>query len=222
MGLPSEVVQRILDEQAVIGLKLFEQATVRVYWFRTLTKEGPVNLREFSLGTASAMAVAGTGFDQIQNSAGANLLEPALTDHLHQIFFGVNPGYIQVFINYPGNVARLSLRGTRTVGGDTGYIDGAVSPFLAPSVDSELFSVKELNPNFNGFHPFAEPATPTVRINFFITRFQIEYLGQTDAQRVGISGKVAPPATAIEGGRIVTMGGVDQLIQTPAWIRDKP
>lgn len=218
--LPPEVIARVLGENDVIGLKLSDGAAPRIYYLRTVTKEGPSNLRDFSLGSASAMTVAGTDFDAIQDSSAANQLEPADSGVLHQFFWGISPSYVRVYLQYPGNVFRRALRGTPTVGSDVGFIDGRLSGYLHPSVQSELFTISGLNPNFNGYHPYAEPATVTVRLNFFIFRFDTEYLGITD-DKLQAANLKPPSQQDIQRARVVTMGGLSSLIRVPSWLQDK-
>ena len=218
--LPPEVTARVLGENVVIGLKLSDGTAPRIYYLRTVTKEGPSNLRDFALSAASAMNTAGSGWDAIQNASNANQLEPADAGVLHQMFWGVNPSYVRVYLQYPGNVFRRALRGTPTVGGDVGFIDGRLSGYLHPGVESELFTVKDLNPNFNGYHPYAEPATVTPRLNFFIFRFQTEFLGITDDKMLPVNGQKPPAPADIARARVVTIGGISPTIGAPSWLTD--
>lgn len=221
MPLPDVVSDRLLIEDDVVGLKFNDGAASRVYYFKACERSFPVNLRDYSLGSITAMATAGSGWDAVQDSSSNNYLEPEDSDYINQGFFGVSPSYLRVFLRYPGNVDRLNLRGIRTVGGQVGYIDGRISPYVDPSCATEFFTVKEINPNFNGYHPYPEPSTVTGRMNFFINKVAVDYLGQTDSNGLAVPGKKAPTGSAIGKGRVVTMGGADSLIRTPDWIREK-
>jgi hypothetical protein len=211
MGLPIDVVERILDERNVVGLKFLDpQGAIRIYWLRVLSKEGPVNLRNFNLGDAAAMQVAGTDWNAIQDGTAKNYLEPSADHILYQIFYGISPSPARLFFRYLANVDRWSLRGTRTVGGKVGYIEGRSTRYLTPAIQSELFTVKGLNPNFLGYHPYAEPATQTIRMNFFIHKFAVEFMRSS----LPLEGD----QEISQRGRIVTMGGISPIIPAPDWL----
>ena len=154
MALPPETVVRVLREGDLLGL-LFRSGTIpRWYIFRVEQAELPNNLYEHSLGTANAMATAGTDWDLVEDSSSNKLLDPELDHLVHQVFWGVTPSYARVYRQYPSAVDRGSLRGTRTVGGAVGYIDGYASPLQSPSPLTETMVVKGHYPAFNMYHPY--------------------------------------------------------------------
>lgn len=205
MGLPAEVLARIPDEGEWVGLKMLIGPTPRNFYFRVLTKEGPADLGEFSLGAASARATAGTGWDEIQDANSRYWLEPEFENVLHLVYWGVSPSIARIYRQYPAGVDRGSLLGTRAIGDNVGWVDGVKSPALIPSALTEFFVLKGTHPSFLGYHPYLEPASITVRMNFYITKFQVEYLKAT-------------PFTAGSSVKERTMGGLT-LFQAPLWLR---
>jgi len=205
MGLSLDAVQRLFGEGDIIALRMQESNTPKNYYFKVQSQERPNNLADFSLGSAVAQATAGTGWSEIQDSQSRNLLEPESEDTIFHIFYGIDPVTAQVYRRFPGNVDHGSLRGTRDVSGDVGYIDGWSSPYYYPSAVTEFFNIKGLNPNFNGYHPYTEPGSITVRMFFYVARYLVDYLKQpTEAEKARAA--------------VRTMGGVP-LASAPEFLR---
>ena len=176
MGLPREVIDRIHGEGDLVALRMKLGNREKDFYFLVKAKELPNNLTEFSLGSATALAVAGTDWDDIQDSASRYQLEPEYEDYLYQIFYGISPSYARIYRNYPTNVDIGSLIGTRVVGGAVGFINGEQSPLLSPSALTEFWTLKGNHPSFMGYHPYAEPSSITVRMTFYVAKFLVEYL----------------------------------------------
>lgn len=203
MGYPQELMDRLLLEGQTIGLLMRLGNDEQQFNLRIKGREFPNNLREFSLGAATALDSAGTGVSEIQDSANRHLIVPEHEDTLYQVFYGINPSYARVFRYNPANTLRGQLRVVPTVTGDTGYLTGRDSPYQTPSAMTELFTIRDMNPGFLGYHPFGAPASITIRLNFFVIRYR--------AVKVPVS----------EGeDRVITMGGSENLVVAPNWIRD--
>ena len=202
--LPADVTSKILNEGQIIALKMKVSDSITDFYLQVKTKEGPNDLLEFSLGSASAQAVAGTDWDEIQDSSNRYLLEPEHDRTLYQIFYGITPGYARVYRRYPSNVDRGSLLGTRTIGGQIGYINGWMSAAFTPSPLTEFFTIMGLHPSFLGYHPYLEPATITVRMNFFVIKYNVEVVALSQERKAKIITR--------------TMGGVE-ILQAPQWLR---
>ena len=205
MGLPAEVLARIPDEGDWVGLKMLIGSTKTNFYFQIETKEGPNDLGEFSLGAAAAQAVAGTGWDEIQDSNNRYYLEPEFQNYLHLIYWGVTPSIARIYRQYPAGVDRGSLLGTRAIGDAAGWIDGVKSPAGFPSALTELWSLKGTHPAFAGYHPYTEPGSITVRMNFYLVKFYVNY----------VKGRQPPPGLKVP---VRTMGG-NSLFEAPQWLR---
>ena len=205
MGLTREVVERIPREDQVIALRMKVGGKEKDFLFLVLTKEGPNDLKEFSLGAASALNATGTSWSNITDSAGRYHLQPEFERYLYQAFYGISPSYAWVYRRYPANVDLGSLLSTRTIGGQVGYVSGGQSPIATPSPITEFWTLKGVYPSFLGYHPFAEPSSATVRMTFFVTKFRVDYL-------------VAPTEEQLSRAIRRTMGGTE-LLEAPEWVR---
>lgn len=205
--LPPEAVKRLFAENEILGLKFRVGESVKVFYFRVKSLETPNDVRDFSLGSAAAQATAGTDWNNIQDGSSRYILEPPKSGIIYQGFYGIHPGYAWVYRRYPSNVDVGGLQTTRTVGDRTyriGYIDGIRSPYNSPSPDTEFFTIYGTYPSFLGYHPYTEPASITVRMNFFISVYGVDYLRE-------------PTAEEIARARVRTMGGLS-LMDAPEWI----
>ena len=216
--LPSNVVVRLLREHEVLGLTMMLGSERRTAYFRVETVEGPNDLGNFSLGAASAQAVAGTGWSEIQDSANRWLLEPEYENIAYHFFFGVSPGQAWIYRAYPAGREQNSLVGTRAIGDAVGYVDGIKSPAHTPSSLTEMFTVRGTRPSFFGYHPYLEPTSITVRLNFFVTRYDMLLLG-TDPSGTDVdkARKIAPEEIR-RAARVRAIGG-HQLVPMPTWIQ---
>ena len=215
MSLPRDVLARIPDEGDAVGLRMRLANERRDFFFLILEKEGPVDLFEHSLGAASAQAVAGTGWDEVQDASNRYPLEPEFTRYLYQAFWGVTPSIARVYMQYPSGNDMLSLLGTRRVGTDSiGWIDGLKSPAHSPSLQTELWTTKGTHPAFNGYHPYLEPASITVRLNFYITKFWVDFIGAR------VPTRTVPQDIRGMANRVFfrTMGGIFPM-EAPDWLR---
>ncbi|MCL0058209.1 hypothetical protein M1O47_00810 [Dehalococcoidia bacterium] len=211
--LSPEVIARLFNEEDILGLKFATGVAPVVAYFEIKTVEGPINLKSYALGTAAlAQNVVGTGWDEIKDAAGRLWLEPEFDSILFHIFFGINPDYAWIYQRYPPNVDRGSLIGTREIGGKVGAISGFDSPFRNPSPHTEFFTVRGAHPSFLGYHPYLEPASTLVHLNFFVIKYGVNYLGypgHRDEQ---------PSEEQMERAVIRTLGG-EPPVPLPEWLR---
>lgn len=208
MGYPVAITDRFHDVGHIIALKMLEGSTVKLYPFRIEVVEYPNNRAEFSIGSAAALATAGTGWNTIQDASNRFILEPEFSEVIYQGFYGITPSYARVYRQYPSGVDRGSLVGTRNPGVDPiGYISGDMSPGLWPSPITEFYSVRGQHPAFYGYHPYARPSSITVRLNFYITVYGVSCVeGMSSADIL------------LKAHKIITMGG-RILMQAPGWMR---
>ena len=208
MGYPVAITDRFHNVGDIIALKMLEGSTVHLYPFRIEAVEYPNNRAEFSIGAATALASAGTGWNTIQDASNRFILEPEFAEVIYQGYYGITPSIARVYRQYPSGVDRGSLVGTRNPGVDPiGYISGDMSPGLWPSPITEFYSVRGQHPAFYGYHPYARPASITVRMNFYITMYGVSCLDMTDAEILA------------SAKRIITLGG-RTLMQAPGWVRE--
>ncbi len=196
MGLPQEILDRILKPGQVVGLWFTEGNQVVRKNLRILDYE-PTVLRDRIVGSAAtALNTNGTTWDQIQDSSNRYLLQPTLEGYLHQYFYGVNPGYSWLYRSYPANKVRGGLVVPPAIGGNPniGYTIGYDTPYQSPSAMTESFIVFGTNPAYLGYHPYAVPATITVRMNFWIFKYQVERVTLEPFREYTIGG--SPPIEA--------------------------
>lgn len=217
--LPSEVVSRLFAERDVLGLTMMVGAgEKRTAFWRIDTVEGPNDLADHSLGSASAQSTSGTGWNEIVDSQGRYHLESEYEKVVYQIFYGISPGQAWVYLRYPSNRDLNSLLGTRAIGSRVGHIDGRKSPYRTPSSTTELFTMYGLHPAFLGYHPYAEPSSITVRLYFYVTRYDVTFLGVDPSgdPSKDIGRKIAPEADR-QLARVRGMGG-RLLVDAPQWV----
>ena len=199
--LSAQVSSLFLDVGDVMGLYFNEDGGQRLYSFRVNAIESPNNLREFSIGGAAARAAAGSGWNAIQNSSNAYLLQPPNEKYLYQVFYGISPSWPWVYRAYPGNVQRGGLQNAAAIGSTYGYLTGRDTPIDSPSADSEFFTTYNLSPSFAAYNPRALPSSVTTYMSFFIRKYYVDVVD------------------GIQPKRAVTMGGIPP-VETPSWIRD--
>lgn len=205
MGLEN-MAGRLYHEGEVVALRMMEGATLKDYYFRIDTSEYPNNRAEFSLGSATALASAGTGWNNIQDSNNTYILEPQNENVLYQYWYGISPSVARLYRRFPPGVDRGALLQTRNPGVDPeGYIDGVTSPLRIPSPITETHVIKGLRPSYYGYHPYAIPATITVRMSFYVATYGLTHL---------LAGDVDSKAA-----RLITIGGRVPP-QSPSWVRE--
>jgi hypothetical protein len=210
MAFPKEVSDRFLAEGDIIALKMLDGIQTHLYPFQVDTIEVPNNYAQFSIGSATALATAGTGWNTIQDTSNRYILEPESSGIIYQVFFGVYPSFARVYRQYPSGVDRGSLTGTRSPGTDPiGFISGDMSPLLFPSVVTEFFTLRGNHPAFYGYHPYGRPATVNVRLNFYIAVYGVS----------GIRRNNDDAWITENSRRIITMGG-RTLMQAPTWVKE--
>ena len=218
MPLPANAVDRLLKEHEVLGLVMAWNSERPIAYFDIKTVEGPNNLAAYSMGGASAMAAAGTDWDDIVDANSRRWLEPADERVIYHIFTGVSPAQAWVYRRYPANRDINSLLSTRTIGSGAGHFDGWISPYRSPSPLTEMFTMKGTNPSFLGYNPYAEPSSITVLLYFYVTRYDVEFLGvdptgddKKDRARLIAPGDVRARA------KVRTLGGHDAVPLQPGW-----
>lgn len=210
--LSSEIINRILKPGEVLGLQMKMANLPRTFFWKVSTVEFPDNLADYTLGSASALNLTGTAWQEITDNANHYYLEPEANKIIYQVYFGIAPGQAYIYRAYPANRAINSLIGTRPIGPPpvptanpatgVGFIDGHQSPYRQPSVLSELFCLKDTHPAFLGYHPYAEPSSITVRLYFYIVRYDVVYQGID----------LAIPA-------VVRQVGGHDVADAPAWVQ---
>lgn len=216
--LPEITVARLFKEREPFGLLLLLGSERRIFYWEAETIEQPNDLADYSLGSATALATAGTGWSEITDSQGRYHLEPENEKVVYHCFFGVSPGQAWIYRRYPANKDFNSLLGTRAIGSGIGHIDGVKSPYQTPTPVSEFFTMKGQHPSFLGYHPFGEPSSITVRLYFYVTRYDVKFLGvdpSGDAEKD--DKRVIAPEGVRSRAPIRTVGG-HELVPVSTWI----
>jgi len=206
--LSDAIVSRVLKANDMLGLQMKLSNAPRIFYWNIKTVEFPNDLADFSLGAATAFSTTGTGWIEINDANTRYYLEPEFENIIYQFYFGVAPAQAQIYRRYPSNKDINSLFGTRAIGSGIGHIDGHKSPYRQPSVISEMFSVKGNHPSFLGYHPYAEPSSITVRLYFYIFRYNVEFKGLDSAVSDEIRNKAV----------VRPVGGQDP-IDAPNWVQ---
>lgn len=204
----SDITARFLKERDILGLQFQDGMDRKIYYFRIIVPEGLIELREFSLGSATPLAVAGTGWQEVDDASSRMWLEPSAEDQIYHFFWGVTPSPAWVYTRYPGGIDRNSLITTRAIGDSVGFIDGWTSPAKSPSLVTETFTARGIRPNYLGYYPFGDVGAQTVYMNFFIYRYYVEFLR-------------SPTEAELERAVVRTPGRGAPLIVVPSWIQDR-
>ena len=220
--LPSQTYARLLQDGEILGLRLTDGgAEKRTFLFKIITIEGPNDLTGYSMGAASAQNTAGTDWDEIVTSDGRYQLEPENERAIYHCFYGITPGQARIYTRYPSEKDLNSLLGTRSFGGSVGFIDGAKSPYLYPSPITEFFTMKGMHPSFNGYHPYLEPTSITIKLNFYVTRYDVEVIGVVPLGGQDADSKwLIAPGHAVARAKVRTVGGRG-LVPIPSWLENK-
>ena len=175
MPYPESLVARYHRVDDYVGLQFRTGNREGWAYFRVLSREAPNDLWDFSLGTASAQAVAGTGWSRIQDSSNKEWRVPDPDNVMYQGFYGITPSYARVYRQVMSGNDRGSLNpATRQIGDPVGFINGEMSPYRRPSFMTEFHTVRGMTHAFLGYHPYGEPASVTVRMNFFVATYGVE------------------------------------------------
>lgn len=208
MPLSPEITERLLREGDLVALLFQSTKNIPTFYYLRVTQvERPNNLPDFSLGTAAALNTAGTSWDAIQDSSNNYYLEPDTENYLYQVYWGASPSYIWVYRRFPSGVDQGSLVGTRSIGDRVGFITGAFSPINRPSVETEFYTVRGIRPEFFGYHPYAEPSSPTVFLGFYVSVYTV---ARIEEESLTIAEKIR--------ARQITMGGSKRLQRVPSWL----
>ena len=205
MPLPGLILQSIHSVDDVVGLVFSESGSPVLRYLKVRSVEG-TGVAPFSMGSASAMAAAGTGWNRIQDSSAREYLVPANEGVLYQWWYGITPSYAWVYRRFPAGIDRGNLDAipSRNIGDPFGYVDGYTSPLRYPSVLTGNYTVKGTFVEFNGYHPFAEPSSVTIFLAFLIATFKVDFLK-------------TPSAGDIARAKVFTMGGRSPA-PVPDWL----
>lgn len=217
--LSSDIVSRILKANDALGLQMQVNNNPRIIYWKVKTAEMPDDLANFSLGSATAFDTDGTGWIEINDSNTRYYLEPEFENIIYQFYFGVAPAQAQIYRRYPSNRDINSLIGTRAVGSGIGFIDGHKSPYRHPTVISEMFSLKGSHPSFLGYHPYGEPSSITVRLYFYIVRYNVVFKGVEPFDDASDAAFQIAPEEFRERAVVRPIGG-QQVIDAPNWVQN--
>lgn len=109
-----------------------------------------------------------------------NVLRVTQPSLLYQVFFGVAPSYVRLFIAIPSTAAQRSLDIIKwsEAYAAAGYIDGFVSPLLYPSPDSELILPYGIDPAIGYANIIREIIHPLIM--FYVNKLRIGVVTDVD------------------------------------------
>lgn len=170
------------------------------------------NLDPWNLGSCSALSNLDE-WDEVKDSEARHYLEPHVKTQIKHIFWGVSPPKARIFKQYPTRVDRNSLLDiARTLTGDVGYVDGDESPFDGPfSKRTELFTVKDLYPQFQVYNPLSRDMNYVV-MNFDIRIYTYNLMKERNLIKDCLLGQ--------RRCRKHTVGGIEEPAPIPAWLKD--
>ena len=118
-----------------------------------------------------------------------------------QMFYGVRPGPVRVYLGYPLEQTRGNLE-TRKVSTRSpfGYVSGWQSPLLSPNRVTETWVPFNIDVGFAFWNPAADSAV--IRFGVYLYRYEHEVLKDPELVRNLVNGQPA---------RIITLGGVENL-----------
>jgi len=176
--------ERWLREGFYLGYQLAEGFA----FFRIITREH-TNLSPYSLGTVAADGVLAK-WDEIREPVEPRrrYLEPEAQRIILHGFYGVYPPPMRIYLRHPARVDRWSLVGVRELKGDVGYIDGYISPFHAPSIKSEFFSLVDLYPQFQAYNP--TDVSEEALLNFQLMKYTYEPVRDKELIKAFIERKI--------------------------------
>lgn len=200
-----------LQESHYVGLQFADG-----WYFVRLTGKEPTNLK-YNLAydathTAHTAGQITAAWDDVPVSAqdDRKQLSPG-TDHrreLYQIFYGINPSNIQLYLQFVSRQDRWNLVRQRNAGDDFGFITGEESPYFDPSVKTELFTINEVYPAFKAENISAD--TQTIYLNFQIMKYTYDPVKSADLIKDFLLGN--------RRVKLYSMGlSTDQMITAPQW-----
>jgi len=173
------------------------------------------NLEPWSLGALTALGSLAS-YDLIQTPApeSQRYLEPFDQSLIYHTFWGVTPGQVRIYPEYPPRTALGSmLSSARSVGGNVGYVDGRKSPFNGPfSKATELFTVRERYPEFQAYNP-TNDAVYNVMMNFEQRHYTYQILTEKGTIKEMLAGRLTV--------KKYTMGSTwPQPMTLPDWLKN--
>ena len=121
------------------------------------------------------------------------------TDQVYQMFFGIAPSALRVFLEAPSSTGQRNLDIDRWANSkqEFGYIDGFDSPLLYPSPESELIIPPEFDFSFGYGNPLPDPVSPLLL--FIMNRLKVALVLDVALVEKMLAGSV-PVAIKTVGG----------------------
>lgn len=204
--------EALLETGYFAGLRFFEGTLFFVTLGREETNVQHTYAGTFGAGTPITVNSDG-GFETPTDSSGRNLLEPGTTDIVHQIFTGIAPTSARLFRNFPSGRVIQSLRGTRSITGNVGYIRGEDSPYEDPDPKTELWCTKDIVPDFDVFLPPEVRDSQFGKLNHIVIRYKYAIVQDENLIREFVRRE--------RRVKVVTMGSPDALVGAPAFVLER-
>jgi hypothetical protein len=154
-------------------------------FFRILDREiiryEPYEVGTVASGDSKSVDPRNTTYD-------VRILEPQTTDVFYQVFIGIDPEDIELYLKFPANTNRYDLAGIWSVGGKVKWIDGVISPFEAPAEESELFTFRDLYPVFEVYN--AGDRDEYVQLSFHIAKYTYRIVRDQDTIQKLVEGRI--------------------------------
>lgn len=209
-------IERYIPEENFYVSLLFNEG----YWtFKILRKQQLTVYKPYAFDDDALVALKTlTGWEAPNDPQGRFYLEPQEEETLYQIFVGISPSMVQVYLQYLQREDRMNLITTRTVPGNIGFWDGEYSPYLDPSPGTELWTVHDLYPYMNAYIPGIADGhadfhdQQKIYVAFYITPFTYDVVADK-----------AKALSFLRGERrctVRTMGDGQRPIKAPAWLNE--
>lgn len=120
-------------------------------------------------------------------------------DRLYQMFYGVAPSWIRVFLSYPSERGQrnLELSVWSEAYPSFGYVDGYESPLLKPSAKTEIFILPKTDFAFTFINPTPIPARPL--LSFIVNRLIVEVIRDAELVKKMIDRKIESAIRTVAG-----------------------
>ncbi len=166
-----DIEEYYLKDHDILGLIFEKDNSAHIFYFR-IDRTEPSNF-PYSFGSISASGNSGW-IDLQDSSTNTYFLEPDDENVINHFFYGISPSRAEVYFQYPKDVDRWKLFGSRAVGSQHGVIFGWESPYRHPHPKTEFITVYGKRPAMNVYNPTS--SAQTIRVMFYARTYRVEII----------------------------------------------
>lgn len=200
--MPNDLIrQRWLKEGQFGGLGFGVNSAEHIFNFK-VTRVEPA---DYKFTYDDVLAGKTANFLDLVDDSSTFILDPVEDTIINHFFWGISPSRCEVYLQYPKDVDRGSLAGTRALGSGNGMIDGNQSSYLCPSIRTETVSIKDVRPAYGLFNPSLETISPAQML--YVMKYRVDWMAAKELTEQQLARR-----------RIIAVGGIG-LIDAPAWLQ---